>query len=148
MSNETMPGNAGIPAAVRVKTINHITLVVADLERSKGFYCGLLGMEEVPRPGFSFPGKWFQAGPTQIHLILEHEGSAPAGCPTPGGKASAGRATHFAFEVADAQMAYDYLKSRGANLRGEPKFRPDGYLQVFLQDPDGYIVEVYSWPAE
>jgi len=143
-----MSSESVVPAPVRVKNINHVTLVVEDLERSKAFYCGMLGMEEVPRPAFSFPGKWFQAGPSQIHLILAHEGSALAGCPTPGGTASAGRATHFAFEVTDAAMAYDYLKERGANLRGEPKFRPDGFLQVFCQDPDGYIVEVYSWPVE
>lgn len=143
-----MESQTTIPDAVRVKNINHITLIVADLERSKAFYCGVLGMEEVPRPAFNFPGKWFQAGPNQIHLILEHPGSAPAGCPTPLGTVSAGRATHFAFEVADATQAYDYLKSRGVHLQGEPKFRPDGYLQVFSQDPDGYTVEVYSWPPE
>lgn len=143
-----MSSHSPVLSPIRVKNINHVTLVVGDLERSKAFYCGLLGMQEVPRPNFSFPGKWFQAGPSQVHLILAHEGSAPAGSPTPGGTASAGRATHFAFEVSDAAAAYDFLKSRGANLRGDPKFRPDGYLQVFLQDPDGYIVEVYSWPAE
>jgi uncharacterized protein YunC (DUF1805 family) len=55
---------------VRVKGLDHVTLVVADLERSKQFYCGLLGMECVERPGVNYPGLWFQAGNTQVHLIL------------------------------------------------------------------------------
>src|SRR5262245_52764364 len=66
--------NAAPAAAACVQGLDHVTIVVADLERSRKFYCDALGMQEVPRPGFSFLGKWFQAGKTQIHLILEHEG--------------------------------------------------------------------------
>ena len=65
--------------ALRVKAIDHVTLVVKDLERSRRFYVETLGMREVSRPAFSFAGSWFQAGKTQIHLILEFSGSSPAG---------------------------------------------------------------------
>ncbi|MFQ5735223.1 MAG: VOC family protein, partial [Planctomycetaceae bacterium] len=37
---------------IRVKTLDHVTLIVADLEASRRFYCELLGMQFVPRPGF------------------------------------------------------------------------------------------------
>src|SRR4051794_29076532 len=57
-------------SAVQVKHIDHATFVVKELERSRRFYVEILGMREVPRPAFSFAGLWFQAGPTQIHLIL------------------------------------------------------------------------------
>ncbi|MFO1023249.1 MAG: VOC family protein [Planctomycetales bacterium] len=138
--SETPP----VPDAIRVRNIDHYTIIVSDLERSKAFYCGILGMQEVPRPNFSFPGKWFQAGPTQIHLILAHEGSAPAGFPPSGTTASPGRVTHLAFEIGDARAAAEYLPTRGVPLRGEPRHRPDGPLQVFITDPDGYVVEVFS----
>lgn len=54
---------------IQVKSLDHVTLVVKDLELSRRFYVDGLGMREVPRPAFSFPGSWFQAGPTLIHLI-------------------------------------------------------------------------------
>jgi catechol 2,3-dioxygenase-like lactoylglutathione lyase family enzyme/uncharacterized protein YunC (DUF1805 family) len=134
------------PRPVRVKGLDHVTLVVADLERSKRFYCGLLGMDCVERPGFNFPGLWFQAGNTQIHLILEHEGSAPAGFPAPPEYVRPGRTFHYAFEVADAMAARAKLVAASVAMKGEPKHRPDGCLQVFCLDPDGHVVEVFSRP--
>src|SRR5437588_4393626 len=65
--------------ALPVQSIDHVTLVVKDLGKSREFYVQTLGMREVPRPAFSFAGLWFQAGKTQIHLILEFAGSGPAG---------------------------------------------------------------------
>src|SRR5262249_50070306 len=69
-----LQASQGAPAAappastgIRVKSIDHVTLVVKDLERSRRFYVDVLGMREVPRPAFSFTGLWFQAGKTQIH---------------------------------------------------------------------------------
>ena len=66
-------------APLGVKSIDHVTLVVADLERSRQFYVELLGMAEVPRPDFSFPGSWFQAGKTQIHLNIAGNEAGTAG---------------------------------------------------------------------
>jgi len=131
---------------IRVKGIDHVTLVVEDLERSRQFYCGLLGMECVPRPAFKFPGLWFQAGVTQIHLILKHAESAPPGFPAPPEYTSAGRTFHFAFEVPDGEAALAALRDAGVRMRGEPRLRPDGCLQLFCYDPDGHIVEIFSRP--
>jgi catechol 2,3-dioxygenase-like lactoylglutathione lyase family enzyme len=129
-----------LTARITVKSLDHVTLIVKDLEASKRFYCGLLGMHDVPRPAFSFAGKWFQAGATQIHLIEEHEQSGPAGEVRQGEPSS--RKHHHAFLVEDARAAYEEAKRAGATLVSEPKERPDGAIQVFLQDPDGYIVEL------
>jgi catechol 2,3-dioxygenase-like lactoylglutathione lyase family enzyme len=133
-------------APLAVTCIDHVTLVVKDLERSRAFYVGILGMREEKRPGFNFPGAWFQAGPSQIHLILEHDGSGPAGLETPPVKASPGRVLHFAFEVADARPVPDILRERGVVVRGGPSLRPDGCVQVFCVDPDGHVVEIFSRP--
>lgn len=133
-------------APIAVKRIDHVTLIVKDLDRSRDFYVGILGMDEVPRPGFSFAGSWFQAGETQIHLILEHEQSSPAGLPGPGESAAPTRTHHFAFEVEDAYAAAEALKARGVPLHCEPKLRPDGFVQTFCIDPDGHTVELFSLP--
>jgi catechol 2,3-dioxygenase-like lactoylglutathione lyase family enzyme/uncharacterized protein YunC (DUF1805 family) len=134
-----------VPAAdpIGVKAIDHVTLVVADLERSAAFYVDLLGMRRVERPVFGFPGLWFQAGNTQIHLIVQHEKSSPAGLPDAPQQAGAGRVFHFAFEVADCATAVERLKMAGIRVRGTG-LRPDGCHQVWCYDPDGHVVELFS----
>ncbi|MGH7129929.1 MAG: VOC family protein [Planctomycetaceae bacterium] len=132
--------NAAPP--IQVRTLDHVTLVVNDLERSRRFYCDVLGMEQAARPGFSFDGRWFQAGATLIHLILEFDGSGPAG--NAGLKSS--RANHFAFLVDDALAAAGRLREFDVRILSGPKARPDGAVQVFLEDPDGYVVELCSPP--
>lgn len=131
-------------APIRVRHIDHVTLVVTDLERSRRFYADVLGMEEVPRPGFRFPGLWFQAGPTQIHLIGEHAESGSAGVSRAADGISISRTHHFAFEVADANAAAAALQQLGIPLAAGPKQRPDGPTQVYVQDPDGHLVELFS----
>jgi catechol 2,3-dioxygenase-like lactoylglutathione lyase family enzyme len=133
------------PASIGVKTIDHVTLVVGDLERSAAFYVELLGMRRVARPSFGFPGLWFQAGSTQIHLILKHDKSSYAGLPDAPPEAGAGRVFHFAFEVPDFETAVARLKSAGIRVRGTG-LRPDGCHQLWCYDPDGHIVELFSRP--
>jgi catechol 2,3-dioxygenase-like lactoylglutathione lyase family enzyme/uncharacterized protein YunC (DUF1805 family) len=130
---------------LRVKSIDHATFVVKDLERSRKFYVEALGMREVPRPAFSFAGSWFQAGATQIHLILEYSGSGPAGNLLPGDKRNA-RTHHLAFLVDDAEATVPLLKASGVSILSGPKPRPDGYGQVFVTDPDGHVIELCSPP--
>jgi catechol 2,3-dioxygenase-like lactoylglutathione lyase family enzyme len=134
---------ASAQGPIGVKGIDHVTLVVADLERSARFYVDLLGMQRVERPGFNFPGLWFQAGKTQIHLIVEHENSGPAGWPDAPPRAGAGRVGHFAFETSDCLAAVERLKAAGVRVRGTG-LRPDGYHQTWFYDPDGHVVELFS----
>ena len=126
---------------IRVRHIDHVTLVVRDVNASRQFYVGLLGMTEVPRPAFSFDGAWFQAGATLIHLIGEHDRSGPAGFPVEVLKKSS-RHHHFAFEVDDAYAAAAVLKAKGIPLIDDAKLRPDGAVQVFLTDPDHHVIEL------
>jgi catechol 2,3-dioxygenase-like lactoylglutathione lyase family enzyme len=130
---------------IRVKHIDHVTIVVKDLDRSRKFYVEVLGMDEVPRPGFGFPGLWFQAGPTQVHLIGEHDATGPAGVRPPE-NCSISRTQHFAFEVDDARDAHARLTDLGIRLAAGPKQRPDGPTQIYVQDPDGHLVELFSFP--
>lgn len=129
---------------IQVRRIDHVTLVVKSLAASRAFYVDLLGMEEVSRPGFRFPGLWFQAGTTQIHLIEEHTESGPARVFIPE-TCEISRTHHFAFEVDDAFAATERLRSLGVPIAAGPKQRPDGPTQVYIQDPDAHLVELYSY---
>lgn len=135
MSVESVP--------INVKCIDHVTLVVNNLDDSRRFYVDGLGMHEIERPGFSFSGLWFQAGNTQIHLILEHDESGPAGNSV---AATSSRTHHFAFEVDDANSAAGRCRELEIPIVSGPKSRPDGFTQTFVTDPDGYVVELCSQP--
>lgn len=133
--------DSAVTDSIQVQTFDHITLVVKDLEASRQFYVDFLGMDHVPRPGFSFDGHWFQIGGQQIHLILEHDQSGKAGNLDPENNT---RTHHFAFQVQDANDAYDKAVSRGISIVSPPKSRPDGATQTFVNDPDGHIIELCS----
>src|SRR6476469_9380431 len=75
-----MPQNPPIIAGTR---IGHVHLRVADLERSLGFYCGVLGFELTQHAGS--PGAFVSAGGYHHHIGLNTWESAggsppPAGC--------------------------------------------------------------------
>ena len=136
---------SSVSAPIQVKTLDHVTLIVKDLQHSRQFYCDLLGMQQIDRPGFSFDGSWFQAGTSQIHLILEHADSPPAGEDQSRQKRSS-RNRHFAFEIEDGHAAAKVFEERGLPLVSGPQERPDGVVQVFVRDPDGHVVELCSPP--
>jgi catechol 2,3-dioxygenase-like lactoylglutathione lyase family enzyme len=128
---------------IRVKSLDHVTIVVRDLAKTRQFYVDGLGMDEVVRPAFSFAGQWFQAGSTMIHTILEFPGSDPAGV----GSTANSRGHHFAFLVDDVTTAVARLQELGIPLVAPAKLRPDGANQVFIRDPDGHLVELSSPPV-
>lgn len=129
--------------------LDHITLVVADIEASRKFYVDLLGLEEVQRPAFDFPGAWFQCGSTEIHVTLADENSGLPGW----ADRNVNRLTrghHFAFEVNDIFATVEYFNNAGIKIESGPKQRPDGPTQIFVFDPDQHLIELFSTtsPAE
>jgi catechol 2,3-dioxygenase-like lactoylglutathione lyase family enzyme len=134
---------------MEIRRLDHVALLVNDVERSRRFYIQILGMEEVPRPSsFNFPGAWLRKGTAEIHLIGEDEPGRTAQL-QPGGyhpdELSIGHVTHFAFEVADLEEARKHLQAHDTMLVGGPRPRGDGVMQMYVRDPDGYIVELYVW---
>lgn len=119
---------------MRVESLHHVSVLVTDLERSKAFYGGILGLEETQRPPFDFPGAWYQMGTGQIHLIVR-----PEKAPKPAGVDPS--AAHLALRVDDYDRTVEHLKAHGI----EVKERPDsitGWPQVYCADPDGNIIEL------
>jgi catechol 2,3-dioxygenase-like lactoylglutathione lyase family enzyme len=129
--------------------IQHVGLVVADLDRSRRFYAEALGLEEVPRPpNFAFDGAWFRFGGTEIHLLSAAHATGGAGQPNPGAGASRGMTHHLAFEVDDLDSACARLAANDVRLEGGPMPRGDGYVQVFFRDPDGHVLELFQFTDE
>jgi catechol 2,3-dioxygenase-like lactoylglutathione lyase family enzyme len=137
---------------MQVRKLDHVAFFVRDVERSRTFYRTVFNLPEVPRPAtFNFPGAWLQGPDFQIHLIgdeqsarVEREGYVNPYTPD---ELARGSATHAAFEVADLQETIAHLKAHDIEILGGPRPRGDGVLQIFINDPDGYVLEFFSRPA-
>ena len=119
-----------------VRALNHVGLHVLDVDRSRRFYAEVLGLSELPRPDFDFPGAWFALGPGQeLHLI---------------GKSASGdgrfKECHYSLEVENLDDLAARLVGLDLEHRG-PLDRPDGARQVFVGDPDSHEIELLEFPA-
>lgn len=131
--------------ALDVETIHHVSLPVSDLERSRHFYTGVLGLREIARPPFSFAGAWYQVGDRQLHLIA----SPRATFRTRKGVDS--RDVHVALRVRSYRRALEHLTSKGyrTDLPDDHPMRmkdsPDataGFPQIYVVDPDRNVIEL------
>ena len=131
-----------------VTGLQHVALVVSDLERARQFYGDHLGMEELPRPAsFGFGGAWFHAGGREIHLLAAADTDARAGWDGRGPSYDVGRTTHVAFEVDDLQAEITRLGAAGVEPCSELRERGDGVIQIYYEDPDLHLIELFQYAA-
>jgi catechol 2,3-dioxygenase-like lactoylglutathione lyase family enzyme len=128
---------------INVKSFDHVTLICANLEATRRFYVDFLGMTQVSRPAFTFPGLWFQLGNMQIHATQESPEAGKAGWANQGGK-TVSRGHHIAFAVDDVSEALKIVDLHGVRIASPLQQRPDGFKQLYLYDPDGHLVELVS----
>jgi lactoylglutathione lyase len=121
---------------MKIFELNHVAIHVKDVEASCRFYGDALQLQRLPRPAFTFPGAWFRVGQAQeLHIIGERTEAV----------ASHNRGNHFALRVDNLDEWEQRLDK--LDLQHLPrKTRPDGILQLFLRDPDGHVVELFSPP--
>lgn len=130
------PGTASAQAAA-----DHIAINVTDQQRSIDFYHGAFGLNEIPSPFGGKPGtpRWMRmSNGVELHL----QAIKVPFTPPP-------RMIHFALTVANLDPVIAYLKKSGrpwsdfqGNVGKINRTRTDGVQQIFVQDPDGYWIEV------
>jgi catechol 2,3-dioxygenase-like lactoylglutathione lyase family enzyme len=128
---------------ISVTSFDHVTIICADLEATRRFYVDFLGMTEVSRPAFGFPGLWFQLGNVQIHATQESAEAGKAGWGERGNSVTS-RGHHIAFAVDDMSEALKIVEAHGVRIASPLQQRPDGFKQLYLYDPDGHVVELVS----
>ena len=124
---------------------HHTQLTVADLERSRAFYRDVIGLKELARPHFPFPGAWFQlANDQELHIVKVPD---PL---TRGMTVMQIYENHLALRVDSFQQALGWLRAHGYRedvaddhphkmvIKSHP---PTGYPQVYFLDPDRYLFE-------
>ena len=118
-------------SGIGVKQIDHVSVVVADVERSRRFYRDLLGLQEIAKPRtFDFVVLWFDLGNQQLHLLRKDRPDTIS-------------PRHFALRVADAAAARAYFQSRGVPTQETTPI--PGADRFFIADPDGNRIEIIQW---
>jgi catechol 2,3-dioxygenase-like lactoylglutathione lyase family enzyme len=119
---------------IPIESLHHVSLNVRDLEKSKQFYNGMLGLQEIERPAFDFAGAWFAVGRVQqLHLIV-YEGE------TLRRNGINSRDGHFAIKVRSYKETLTWLESRGLVFDARP-YSKAGFPQIYVLDPDNNIIE-------
>ena len=120
-------------------TLQHTTLVVSDFSVSRKFYTEVLGLPELN-------ADWLPE--KQMFLSLGNNLELHVG-EVPGVEIVPSEFNHFAISTNDLDSYLEYLNSKGVqhySLGGSEKHfiqeRPDGVRQTFIQDPDGYWIEI------
>jgi len=114
--------------------IDHHSVIVRDVSRSRHFYHDILGLEEdLSRPEMSFDGAWFKVGNQAIHCICVKNPDITEGRPEHGGRdrhvCLTGSNISQLIEVLE-QYYIDYTRSKS------------GRRAIFFRDPDGNAIEV------
>jgi|HubBroStandDraft_6_1064221.scaffolds.fasta_scaffold343068_1 catechol 2,3-dioxygenase-like lactoylglutathione lyase family enzyme len=123
--------------------LDHYTIDVADLEESKSFYCGLLGLKDGYRPPLSFPGAWLYCEnelPT-VHLVDIKPGEPPRQT------VKSGLLNHISFTCTGAEEIRARLDRSGVSYNVVVLPVVDK-TQFFMKDPNGISVELIFPPAE
>ncbi|HEY4935671.1 MAG TPA: VOC family protein [Puia sp.] len=117
---------------------NHLTVYVTDLARATDFYNKVMMLDTIPEPFHDHRHNWFKIGEHgQLHVIGGAKEDVPHDVNI-----------HLAFTVASLPDFIKHLDQMGVkygNFAGEVNkiaLRPDQVQQIYLQDPDGYWIEV------
>jgi catechol 2,3-dioxygenase-like lactoylglutathione lyase family enzyme len=130
---------------MNIQAIHHVSLSVSDLERARAFYRDVLGLREIPRPPFDFPGAWLAAGETQhLHLIVHANSTFRTG------KGLDNRDGHFAVRVGNYWETVEELRAKGysedaPDLHRRMRVQPSGtagFPQIYILDPDRNVIEI------
>lgn len=117
---------------------DHVSLLVRSLEITTKFYTEVLGLELIENGTRLDHIRWFGlGGRDSIHVTQGEFGATHLEKPT-----------HFALRVENFADFVADLRARGITFYDWPGAtnnvtgRPDGFRQVYIQDPDGYWIEI------
>ncbi len=129
-----------LPSAV-VHGLFHIAIKTSDLEATRNFWCHVIGLSEMPRPDFGYPGAWLACpqpgGVGIIHIY--------AGGPALGASGIAPQGTAAIDHVSLSCSGYRAYVARfqATGLAWREFLVPGTTLwQLFVYDPSGVQLEL------
>jgi lactoylglutathione lyase len=119
-------------AQIDIKGVNHLSFSVENLEVSTRFYQDVLGLKQLEVPeNLRHRYVWFHLAPGQeLHLLAGRQ--KPVNNVDPNGM-------HIALTVPDADVVEKYMIDKKIPYKRYSRF--DGAKQIYINDPDGYMIE-------
>ena len=118
-------------APLQVTHIDHCSVLITDVERSRRFYRDVLGLKEINKPRtFDFVVVWFDLGNQHLHLLLKDKPDSIS-------------PRHFALRISDAVAARAYFRGHGIAIQETTPI--PGADRFFIADPDGNRIEMIQW---
>jgi lactoylglutathione lyase len=118
--------------------IDHFAIVVNDVDKSADFYGTILQLTETPHPDKKPGFRWFVVnGSSQIHLIQKEFA-----------RFEKNKSMHLCLATQDLDGVIAHLEENSIPYFDWPgkanavTLRTDGVRQIYLQDPDGYWIEI------
>lgn len=116
---------------LEITQIDHVSVLITDVERSRRFYRDLLGLKEMAKPRtFDFIALWFDLGNQQLHLLRKDQPDTRS-------------PRHFALRVRSVEEARRYFQEKGISCDETTKI--PGCDRFFIFDPDGNRIEIIQW---
>jgi catechol 2,3-dioxygenase-like lactoylglutathione lyase family enzyme len=132
-------GRGKMPDGSAVTGLFHVLVKTNDLAETLGFYTKVLGLHEVERPAFGFPGAWLScgAGGIIIHVwsggpLFDRDG------PTPDGTATI---DHVSLTAKGHEGFREKFRAFGLPWR-EFLIPNTTLFQLFVYDPSGVQIEL------
>lgn len=120
-----------------VRRINHVTLVVQNLEEACAFYEETFGLEVVPAFKLDFPAQFYRINDEQqLHITEWKDQPSFRG--------------HVCLQVEDFNRVFYLMREKGQidiDPWGKVRRLPDGAMQMFIRDPADNLVEVSCAPG-
>lgn len=128
-----------------ITELNHYFVRANDLEKTKEFYCNVLGFEVMERPNFPFHGYWLGTnGKIQVHMGphgIDNSELYYIGTPPNAARDQSGVVDHIAFLANDPDGFKKRLDQHGVGFR--PRYLADAKLfQLFIKEPNGLTIEL------
>ena len=130
-----------------VGALEHVLVLADDIDRTRDFYCAVVGLSVGDRPPLEFPGYWLYAadgsGGACVHVADRRAYAAHAaslGLAVPARDPGVGPVDHVAFSAEDWDALVARLERNGVSAITNRV--PGGPRQAFIQDPNGVRVEI------
>ncbi len=121
----------------KITRINHVTLVVDQLEKAAEFYEHEMGLEPIAAFVFDYPTAFFKiTDDQQLHLTEWEDKQSYRG--------------HVCVQVDDFNAMFFRCKKLGIidiHPWGKVRRLPDGAMQMFIRDPSQNLIELSSHPT-
>ena len=118
-------------SSLQLTQIDHVSVIITEIDRSRRFYGQVLGLKEIFKPkSFDFIALWFELGNQQLHLLQK---------PQPDSRSP----RHFALRVKDIEAARDYFRRLG--ITPEETTKINQCDRFFVYDPDSNRIEIIEW---